>query len=259
MIDIHCHILPDIDDGPRSLDETIAMARTALKNGIHTVVATPHTENGIYCNNFTKIQQSVAEVRKALRGNGILLKIISGAEVHACPGLVDLVKNGEAVTINNDGKYLLLELPSMAIPHEIKDEIFNLKLHGITPIIAHPERNLVFQQDPGRLEEFIRMGVICQVTASSITGELGKETQKCAETMLRSRLLHVIASDSHSVSHRPQNFQMAVEKAGEIMGSRKEAEDMVNHTPAAIIAGHAVEVPDSTPVKKKTWFSFFKG
>ncbi len=259
MIDIHCHILPHIDDGAQNIDEALSMARTAVNNGIHTIVATPHTQNGIYTNNFQEIEQAATLVRKALESAKIMLTIIAGAEVHACPGLVDLVKNGDAATINNGGKYLLLEFPAMGIPPQIKDEIFNLKLHGITPIIAHPERNMVFQQHPERLEEYVRMGVLCQVTATSITGELGNATQKCAVTLLESRLLHVIASDSHSASHRPQNFQQAVQKAGNILCSIKEAEQMVTTTPAAIIAGLPVEIPEAKPVKKKKWYSFFRG
>jgi protein-tyrosine phosphatase len=258
MIDIHCHILPNIDDGACNLDETFAMAKTAVKNGIHTVVATPHTLNGVYTNPAKEITRITSETQQSLNSAGITLKVLPGAEIHACPGLFDLIKNGDALTINNGGKYLMVELPSMAMPSEIKEEFFTLKLHGITPIIAHPERNLIFQNQTDLLEELVRMGVLCQVTAASITGSLGKTAQKCAAKLLEARLVHLIASDSHSAVNRPQDFYQALEIAADALKDESEAELMVTTTPEYILTGKPVDVPTPREIKKKKWFSFLR-
>lgn len=258
MIDLHCHILPDIDDGARNIDESFAMARTAVQSGIHTAVATPHTLNGIYSNSAEKINRISSALQQSLLSEEITLTIIPGAEVHACPGLMDLVKQGEAATINNNGKYLLVELPSMVLPAEIKEEFFTLKLHGITPIIVHPERNLILQQQLDLAMDFVRMGTLLQVTAASITGTLGTAAQECVKKMLEARLAHVIASDSHSATNRPQNLQRAVEIAAGILADPAEAERLVSETPAAIIAGNALDVPEPRQAGKKKWFSFLR-
>lgn len=258
MIDIHCHILPNIDDGACNLEETVAMAKTAVKNGIHTVVATPHTLNGIYTNPAEEITRITTETQQLLTSKGISLKVLPGAEIHACPGLLDLITKGEALTINNGGKYLLVELPSMAMPSEIKAEFFTLKLHGITPIIAHPERNLILQNQTDLLEELVRMGVLCQVTAASITGSLGKAAQRCAITLLEARLIHIIASDSHSAINRPQDFHQALEIAADVLKDPSEAEQMVTTTPHYILSGKNVDAPQPREPKKKKWFSFLR-
>ena len=258
MIDIHCHILPNIDDGACNLDETVAMAKTAVKNGIHTVVATPHTLNGIYTNPAKKITRITTEIQQFLTSEGITLNVLPGAEVHTCPGLLDLIANGDALTINNTGKYLLVELPSMTMPSEIKEEFFTLKLHGITPIIAHPERNFILQKRTDMLKEFVSMGALCQVTAASITGSLGKTAQRCAVKLLEARLVHLIASDSHSAINRPQNFHQAIEIAADALTDPNEVELMVTTTPQSILSGKTVDIPQPREPKKKKWFSFLR-
>ena len=141
MIDLHCHILPGVDDGSRSAEESLLMAKLALEDGIRTIAATPHTLDGTYLNPLHSIDQDVHSLQKALKAGGIDLRICVGADVHLCPGMADRIKTGEAATLNNTGKYFLLELPPQTIPSGVKEEIFSLKVQGITPIITHPERH----------------------------------------------------------------------------------------------------------------------
>ena len=249
MIDLHCHILPGVDDGAKSLEESLLMARRAVEDGIHTIVATPHTLNGIYINSAGEVTPKVASLQETLSKNHIKLQLYVGADVHLCPHMLELIESGDAGTINNARKYILLEFPSQVVPPKVKDEIFSLKLNGITPIISHLERNPVIQHNIDILYEFIRMGALCQVTAMSITGDFGGIAMQCAERLLRHRMVHVIASDAHSSESRQPVLSQAVEAAAEIMGSYDDSERMVTEVPAAILSGNMPEIPEPIPAK----------
>ncbi len=243
MIDLHCHILPGIDDGPVSQKESLAMARRAVEDGIHTIVATPHTLNGIYLNPAREIISKVAALQNILSINQIQIELCAASDVHLCPHLLEMVDSGDALTINDAKKYMLLELPSQAIPKGVKDEIFSLKLNGITPIITHPERNGIIQHDLDILYDMVSMGAMSQVTAMSITGDFGGGVKRAAEIMLKKRLVHIIASDAHGVHNRPPVLSRAVEHAAEILGNYEEAMRMVKEVPAAILSGAMPDVP----------------
>lgn len=251
MIDLHCHILPGIDDGPVSQDESLAMARCAVEDGIHTIVATPHTLNGIYLNPAKEIISKVEALQKILSNNHIQLELCAASDVHLCPHLLKMVDSGDALTINDAKKYMLLELPSQAIPNGVKDEIFSLKLNGITPIITHPERNAIIQHDLGILYDMVSMGAMSQVTAMSITGDFGVFVKQVVEIMLQKRLVHIIASDAHGVDKRPPLLSRAVEHAAEILGNYEEAMRMVTEVPAAILSGAMPDIPLPINIKHK--------
>ena len=239
-----------MDDGSKSLEESLSMARKAVEDSIHTIVATPHTLDGIYLNPVQEVSSMVTDLEDALSKNHIDLRLCAGADVHLCPRMMERVKSGDAGTINNAGKYLLLELPAQTVPSGIKDEIFSLKVNGITPIITHPERNTIIQHDMNILFEFVSMGALCQVTAMSITGDFGGMVMKCAEMLLKNRLVHLIASDAHSFDSRPPVLSPAVEAASGIMSSYKDAERMVTEVPEAILAGDIPEIPEPNRIKK---------
>lgn len=249
MIDLHCHILPGVDDGPESQDESLSMARKAVEDGIYAIVATPHTLNGIYINPVKEVTLRVAALQEALSKNHIKLQVYAGADVHLCPHMLDHIESGDAGTVNNAGKHIILEFPSQIVPPGVKDEIFSLKLNGITPIISHPERNSAIQHDIDILYELIRMGALSQVTAMSITGDFGEMALQCSERLLKHRLVHIIASDAHSSDSRPPILSQAVEAAAEIMGSYEEAEYMVTNVPTTILSGDIPEIPEPLPAK----------
>ena len=247
MIDIHCHILPSVDDGAQSLEESLLMARRAEEDGIDTIVATPHTLNGIHINPINEVISKVASLQETLSKNNIELTLYAGADVHLCPHMPELIESGDAGTINGAGKYILLEFPSQVVPPGVKNEIFSLRLNEITPIITHPERNPIIQKDIDILYEFVHMGALIQVTAMSITGDFGGIAMQCAERLLRHRLVHVIASDAHSSNSRPPILSQAVEAAAEILRSYDDAERMVKEVPALILSG---DIPDILKPKR---------
>ena len=206
MIDLHCHILPGLDDGSRSAEESLAMVRLALQDGIRTIVATPHALDGVYNVLPAEITEGVAVFQKLLGARGLDLRVCVGADVHLSPGMAEKIKTGAVGTINDTGRYFLLELPPQTIPSGIKEEIFALKMQGITPIITHPERHPAILRDMNLLHDFISMGALSQITAMSLTGEFGEGVQRCSQELLKHRFVHIIASDAHSALTAVRRF-----------------------------------------------------
>ncbi|MCF8146711.1 MAG: tyrosine protein phosphatase [Deltaproteobacteria bacterium] len=250
MIDIHSHILPNVDDGAGSLEEGLRMAERAVNDGIREMVATPHSLDGVYVNCVDDILAGVAQFRCALSANHLDLELHPGGDVHLSTHMVQRIQTQEVCTLNNMGKFILLELPSQMIPNGVKDEIFSLKLNGITPIITHPERNLMVQHDPETLYELVEMGALAQVTAMSLTGDFGEVIFHVSERLMKHRLIHIIATDAHSAEDRPPVLSGAVERAADILKSYDEALHMVTQVPAAILSGRTPDVPEPMHVKR---------
>lgn len=248
MIDLHCHILPFMDDGPSAMEESMEMARIAVADGIRHLVATPHTLNGIYCHTVTEIEHAVSAFQGILHGAGIPLLLYPGADVHLSQDMMGRIQDQQACTVNNQGKYILIELPSHSIPGRVEDELFELKINGITPVITHPERNIMIQNEPDILCRWVRKGALAQVTAMSVVGEFGEMVGESARTLLERRLIHIIASDAHSARDRPPCLRAAVREAAQILHNEKEARQMVQDRPAAILAGRPCSVPE--PVER---------
>ena len=255
MIDIHCHILPGIDDGAGNLEESIQMCNLASHDGIKTIVATPHTMNGLYINNRHLIKKKVYDLNNSLKDNNIDIVIIPGAEVHVNYNIMELLNQGFAITVNDANKYLLLELPVYTVPPKIEEQIFQLKLEGITPIFSHPERNTAIQNNLNIIYKIIKQGGLMQITSLSLTGEFGAAAQECALTMLNLNLAHIIASDAHSTGIRSPRISEGLEIARRIVGENY-ARDMAITFPQAIISGHLLDslIPEPKAPEK----SFFQ-
>lgn len=244
MIDLHCHILPGTDDGAEDIEESLDMARVAAADGIRTLVATPHVGNGVYAPTPKNVDDAVAALQRALDQHRIPLKIIAGAEMHLRPGLRDLYRSGSGPTIGGNGRFMLLELPVHAVPSGVSELIFGLKMDGITPILAHPERNTAIQQDPDILLQLVETGALVQVTAMSVTGAFGSRAGDCAASLLKRRLVHVLASDAHDADYRRPALMAAVAVAAEILGDRTQALDLVTRIPQRILDGALPQVPE---------------
>lgn len=261
MIDIHCHILPGIDDGPLSISESLAMVDLAVADGIATIVATPHTFNGVYITPPEATASGVKALNRILMNKNIRVKICPGAEVHTCDAFGRKIMADLDHTLNHSGKYVLVEFPFQTINPGTSEELFQLKLKGITPIIAHPERNILFQRNADLLYDMVGMGCLVQITAMSITGEFGEAAMGCAHTLLQRHLVHVIASDAHSPGGRPPILSNGVKAAADILGSMAEARKMVTDIPRAILCGDSIEIPNplrSKAISKKKWWQVFQ-
>jgi protein-tyrosine phosphatase len=236
MIDIHAHILPSIDDGPETIEESIELCKVAANDGIKTIVATPHSKDGVYETKSVEILKAVDTLNSQLKENRIDVKILPGAEIHISEGLVESIKNGDVLTINNGGKFILFELPFIFIPPGTDKFIFNLKSNGIVPIIAHAERITSFQRKPELVDQLVKIGARVQINAHCLTKRAIPGERKCAERLLKNRLVHFIASDVHSLNGRPPILSKALKNATRIIGE-EGARALVYRNPELIING----------------------
>jgi len=253
VIDLHLHILPGLDDGPADMAESVEMARCCVHDGIHTVVATPHMLSGAY--NVTKgdILAGVRAFSDQLRDRNIPLGILPGADVHALGDLADRLRAGEVLTVADGGKYLLVEFNHDGLPPRAAEVLFAVHLSGVVPIITHPERNTAFQDDPDQMLSLVRAGNLVQVTASSFTGAFGRRAEQCARNLLLRRMVHLVASDAHSLKGRPPGLSSA-RKVVACMTDERETRDIFEANPAAIIAGKSVIVPEPlVRVPRRRW------
>jgi protein-tyrosine phosphatase len=272
MIDLHLHLLPGLDDGAKTIEESIQMCRISYRDGVRTIVATPHTLNGSYINDRETILTKVRELNEAVKKFGVqssefgvqnpesgtksfsynnsairnpqsALQILPGADVHLSEKTLPYLDQGKMMTVSDGKKYLFLEFPYQMIPYQAEEIMFRLMTRGITPIITHPERNLEIGQRPQRYYEMIRMGCLGQMTAMSLTGEFGSRVKRIAERLVKKRLIHFIASDAHSIDGRPPILSESVGAAAKIVG-KEEAQKMVTQYPRAILEGRKPNVPE---------------
>jgi protein-tyrosine phosphatase len=208
MIDIHCHILPGIDDGPGTLEDTIALAKSALKEDIHTIIATPHHKNGRYINLKPDIIKKVTELNEILTKENIPLTILPGQEIALHGEILEGYDNGEILTLDGT-QYLFIELPATHVPRYTEEIVYELQLKNIVPIIVHPERNAEIIERPGILYELVEKGCLAQITASSIVGAFGKRVKTFSEQLIDANLIHFIASDAHNLNKRTFRMQQA--------------------------------------------------
>lgn len=249
MIDIHSHILPGLDDGARSMDEAVAMAEKAAADGITHMVATPHAFNGLsHDPRSPEILRRVDALQQAV---GSTIAILPGNEVRYTEDVAGKARGGRLTTLNRQ-QYVLIEFPAPTVPRGCGKQIRNLREWGMTPILAHPERNRTVQAHPSLLADLIGEGALVQVTAMSVTGRFGDDALVCVEQLLRANAVHFIATDAHRPERRPPVLSEAREAAGRIVGQER-ARILVEDNPTAVIRGGIIraeapgfERPDSS-------------
>lgn len=252
MYDIHCHILPGLDDGAKSLEFALSMARQAVDEGIRCVVATPHHANGHYETSRDQILAEVSRLNQALEQNRIPLQVVPGQEIRLYNRLLDDLceKNHEFVLVG--GRYLLLELPSYHIPKNLSELIYELELQGITVIIAHPERNREIIEDPEKLIPFVKQGALAQITSHSLTGGFGRRVHKVSLQLCRQNLVHLVASDAHNLTTRrfmlKDSFHVVEKHCGQALA------DYFLENAEKLVRGVGIEL--HIPKKAKKYFLF---
>lgn len=256
MIDLHNHILPGLDDGANDIEESLAMAEIAAEDGITMLVATPHVMSGAFDNRKADILQKVKELNQLLESQKIPLQILPGAEYHLDSDLLRRLSAGDLLTINDSGQHLLVELPASMVPDYTGRILYELQLQGITPIIAHPERNIGFEREPELLRKFISRGILTQITSGSITGMFGKSVKKTAWSFLQEGYAHLIASDAHSAHVRSPALSHAFLELERRWGT-DYARTLSYENPRLIIAGLPVQ-PTLKPSSEASWTKFLK-
>jgi protein-tyrosine phosphatase len=234
MIDLHCHLLPGVDDGPRDVETALEMARIAVADGIRLTACTPHIYPGLYANDAAGIAAAVDGLRRHLGEAGIPLAITGGADIQMVPELLDGLKSGRFPSLHGS-RYFLFEPPHHTVPARFRDSLFDALSAGLVPVITHPER-LTWLDDEhyGWFVEAARGGAWIQVTAGAVTGRFRGRAQYWAERFLDEGLVHLLATDAHDCHRRPPLLGEGRDAAAKWVGP-EEAERLVTHRPRAII------------------------
>jgi protein-tyrosine phosphatase len=256
MVDLHCHILPSLDDGPATLEESLAMAESAIADGITHVVATPHS-NGAYFFDFARVRQ----LRDELQANiGDRLKLATGCDFHLNPENLESLRKDASLYCINQRSYLLVEFNEISIPPVADQKLHEIQLAKLRPVITHPERNIILRTRPERLRRWVRQGCFVQVTGGALTGGFGPGAQTDALEWIAEGLVHFVASDAHNTRTRPLRLQPAYDVVVKQFGEEK-AGALFRDNPLAAFEGqelpHVPEVKDERPQPRRKRFFFF--
>lgn len=253
MIDLHCHILPAVDDGSDNITQSLKMAEQAYSEGIDKILLTPHHMDSEYVNHPKKVEEMCFNLQKIFKDNSINIDLRAGQEVHLNGSLIDEIERGDILYPDGDSKkYIMLELPHSGVPEYTNDMIFEIIVRGITPVIVHPERNKGFQKNPDKLYDIVSQGCLTQLTATSYVGGFGKDIEMFTEQIINSGLGHLFSSDAHNLSGRRFRMQEAFEKLEKNNGKetvlyfKKNAED--------IWYGNKINAREFYKIKKQSSF-----
>jgi protein-tyrosine phosphatase len=205
VIDLHCHLLPGIDDGAHDLGVSLEMAHMAVADGVKAIACTPHILPGLYENTGPQIRQATKALQLVLEQEGIPLHLVTGADVHMVPDLAAGLQAGRLLSLN-DTRYVLVEPPHHVAPVRIEDFFFNLLVAGYVPVLTHPERLSWIEVQYAAIQRMVKAGVWMQITVGSLAGNFGRSALKWANRMLDEGCVHILASDAHD----PRSSSMAL-------------------------------------------------
>lgn len=255
MIDIHCHIIPGIDDGPKTIEDSVQMANFAVSEGITTIIATPHHLNGKYENIKKKIIEKINDFNEVLVEEGIPLVILPGQEIRIHGEMVASIEKGDILTINQSNQYVFVELPSNHVPRYTSQLFYDLQLIGLTPILVHPERNSELIETPDILYKLVKNGALTQLTAASILGRFGKKIRKFSIELIEYNLTHFIASDAHNITNRSFHLRDAYETVEKELGSSRRY--LLYENADLLVNGSTVYTNPPERIKKKKFLGIF--
>jgi len=256
MIDLHCHILPNIDDGARSWEESLNMARLAASVGITHILATPHHMNRSWMNPKPVVVSLVNELQERLDAENIPVTIFPGQEVRLHGDILDSIQRNDICFIDEFDQYVLIEFPTPEVPAYAERLFYELQTAQITPIIVHPERNHAILKDPNILYDFAARGVLAQLTSASYLGAFGKKIEKVSRQLIEANLVHFLASDAHNTTNRQFHMKEAFEKLADEYGGEKAQQ--FDQTTRDLVNGDPVLVPDAKKVEvNKGFFGLF--
>ncbi len=244
MIDIHCHLLPGIDDGPRNWEDSLDLCRAMVDDGIEHATTTPHLIDGVYENTSPVVQPLLLELRQRLREAGIALKLDVAAEIDISSRFV-ATDAPNIPTLSGHG--VLLEMPVSVVPHSMAQILFGVSARGYVPILAHPERNQLVQDQPDLVLEWVQTGAALQLDAESLLGIWGRGAERAAIRLLELGVVSALASDAHSTKRRPPRLTAGIERAVSLIGERGAL--LATEGPASLLRGELPEHADGNLVK----------
>jgi len=239
MTDIHCHLLPGIDDGPRNWEQSVELCRAMADDGITRAVATPHLIDGVYNNTLSLVTPLTAQLNARLGDAGIKLEVLTGAEVDLASRYAQ--GSPELPTLAG-GKAVLLEMPMAVLPQAMDQVLFSVTSQDLVPVLAHPERNEPLQDNPRLAADWLRAGAVLQVDGDSLLGVWGRGAERLAIKLLERGLAQAMASDAHSVKRRPPRLAEARQRAAELVGEQAAAL-LTNSGPQELLASRVLAVP----------------
>lgn len=260
ITDLLTHILPGIDDGPATMDQSVRMAQAAAAEGTRIIVSTPHLRDVELNSNLADVRQLVADLNSRLRREAAdgspRVQVVHGMENRITPDLPDRVEPGNQLTMNGS-RFVILSIPFTTFPSFMNDVIARLRMKRLVPILTRPERNEVLRRDTGRMRELIENGVLFVVTSGSITGSFGKDAQRAGLKMIQQRLAHAVASDMHELDgpRRPglrRAFRWIERATDEATANR-----LLDDQPRMILQGHSPEAESENPeLNGSSWRRF---
>ena len=219
MIDLHCHLLPGVDDGSKSMDISLKLATDAVKDGIDYALLTPHHMNGVYLNHKQSVIQQTQEFQVELDRHKIPLKVFPGQEVRINGDLLTALDQDDILFADEGRRYLMLEFPDDDVPSYTSNMVYELMQRGIIPVIVHPERNTKIMKQPNLLYELLSRGCLSQITAGSYVGIFGHKVQKFSKQLIQSGQVYIFASDAHNLPNRKYEMTNAFAKLGNEFGN----------------------------------------
>ncbi|KAF1303634.1 tyrosine-protein phosphatase [Candidatus Enterococcus willemsii] len=254
MIDLHCHILPGIDDGAEDMEASLAMVEKAISQGITHILCTPHHNNGRYENPKESVIHSVSLLQAEIDRRNLDLTLLEGQEVRITGDLMEEIQQERILFTDLDDTYILIEFPTMDIPAYTEQLFFELRAAGKIPVIVHPERNAKFREEPNLLISFLEMGCLAQLTAPSIVGVFGKSIKKTALEMVKHNLVQMVASDAHGVKKRTFYMKEAYEIIRKEFGQEKV--NLMKQVSKDLLNGDSISYPNYQEIKKKKFGLF---
>jgi protein-tyrosine phosphatase len=254
MIDLHSHILYDLDDGAATLEEALAMCRMAAADGIQVIAATPHSPASVGCRRYDPalIHEQVAELNTALAAEGAAIKVVAGTEIRYDGDIVGQLRHGILLAYPA-GHTVLLELPNDMLPPTIERAVFAVQAAGYRVVLTHPERMAAVQRDPNTLLPLVERGACMQLTAAALTGEQGERLRATAEALLTHGMAQLLASDAHGTPPRRAPILSAARARAAALIGAEAAGALVSTTPAAILHGTPLQLPLPHPVERSRW------
>ncbi|MDV2585723.1 tyrosine-protein phosphatase [Levilactobacillus brevis] len=254
MIDLHCHLLPGVDDGSKSMDISLKLATDAVKDGIDYALLTPHHMNGVYLNHKQSVIQQTQEFQVELDRHKIPLKVFPGQEVRINGDLLTALDQDDILFADEGGQYLMLEFPDDDIPNYTSNMIYELMQRGIIPVIVHPERNTKIMKQPDILYDLLNKGCLSQITAGSYVGIFGHKVQKFSKQLIQSGQAYVFASDAHDLPNRKYEMTNAFAKLNHEFGN--DYVSRLSENAKKIINGDNIILNNFSKVRMH-WFKLF--
>lgn len=255
MIDLHCHLLPGVDDGSKSMDISLKLANDAVRDGIDYALLTPHHMNGVYLNHKKEVIQQTQEFQVELDRHEIPLKVFPGQEVRINGDLLTAFDQDDILFADEGGRYLMLEFPDDDVPSYTSNMIYELMQRGIIPIIVHPERNTQIMKQPDILYELLSRGCLSQITAGSYVGTFGHKVQKFSKQLIQTGQAYVFASDAHDLPNRKYEMTNAFAKLNREFGNDYVCRFSENAK--VIINGDSLRLNDINKIKNGHFFKLY--